>query len=310
MKKIIKKITIIKTVIKNPILVSELSILVILLSVLCYLSFRENPKSFAAVSISQLAHASVATNSAKPIQVKTVSNPATTSASIPKFFGNSVRVPILMYHYIGNNPNPADIERNVLETTPDNFDAQMGYLSSAGYTPISLDTLYAALHGGTLPARPVVLTFDDGYVDFYTNAFPILRKYNFHAVSFIPTGLMNQGYYMSWDQIREIDRSGLVSFEAHSVHHSDLANLSPAAQEYEISQSKKDLEAQLGQTVNFFAYPYGTSTSVTWNLVKQAGFFGAVGTWFGEIESEGTQYDWPRVRIIGGLSLANYERKF
>lgn len=229
--------------------------------------------------------------------------------SYPVAFGKSVRVPILMYHYIGNNPNPADKARDALSIAPDVFEEQLSYLQKNGYNPISLDTLYAALKGGSLPPKPIVLTFDDGYIDFYINAFPILRSFNFKATSFIPTGLMNQGYYMSWSQIKEIQSSGLVSFEAHTIHHVNLPSLNPKAQQVEIAQSKKDLEAQIGVPVNFFAYPYGTSNQISWNLVKSAGFAGAVGTWYGSIESEGTQYDWPRIRIGGGLKLSDFASK-
>src|SRR5689334_6826747 len=114
-------------------------------------------------------------------------------------------IPILTYHYIANNPNPKDIQRDALSVSPDKFEAQMDYLSKNGFEPITLDTMYAIFHNQThAPIKPVVLTFDDGYIDFYTNVYPILRRFNFHAVSFIPTGLIGGSYYMNWNQIKEI----------------------------------------------------------------------------------------------------------
>src|SRR5579884_4226374 len=169
-------------------------------------------------------------------------NPQPTTLSLVTTEGlRAINVPILMYHYIGNNPNPADTARYALSTSPDVFDQQLGILAKEGFTPITLDTLYAAMKGGQLPAKPIVLTFDDGYVDFYVNAFPILKKYNFHAVSFIPTSLMGQSYYMSWSEIKDIQSSGLVAFEAHSLTHPDLTTLSQAQMDEQVIESKKVL---------------------------------------------------------------------
>lgn len=215
------------------------------------------------------------------------------------------QVPILMYHYIGNNPNLKDKARDVLSVSPDKFDSQMGYLAAQGYTPITLDTLYGIYNGkAQSPAKPIILTFDDGYIDFYLNAFPILRKYGFHAVSFIPTGLMNQGYYMSWAQIKEIQSSGLVTFEAHSVTHSNLVSLDNKRLLFELSESKRVLEVQTGYPVNFIAYPYGASNSNVQMVAKQVGFVGGLGSWSGK--ASGQSMNMRRLRISGRLSLQGF----
>lgn len=242
----------------------------------------------------------------------TPSSPITQApVAIPSPSGPAIHVPIIYYHYIGNNPNLADKLRDNLSVTPDKFDQQMAYLASNGYTPITLDTLYATLQGqATLPSKPIVLTFDDGYIDFYINAFGIIRKYNFHVVSFIPTGLMDQSYYLRWNMIKEMDSSGLVSFQAHSISHANLATLPPDQVVYQIVQSKKDLEEKLGHPVNFFAYPYGASNSYDWQVVKKAGFLGAVGTWYGTTESDGNLFDMPRIKIAGEYSLNTFASKF
>lgn len=237
---------------------------------------------------------------------KTVSKP-----SMPANYGRSISVPILMYHYIGNNPNPADKLRDNLSVAPDIFEKQMTHLASHGYTPITLDTLYAGLKKTAgLPNKPIILTFDDGYIDFYINAFPILQRFNFHAVSFIPTGLMDQGYYLHWDQIKQMDATGLISFQAHSVNHYNLPSLNQQQLIYQVTQSKKILESQLGKPVNFMAYPYGTSDERVWAATKAAGYLGSAGTWYGTVETEGTIYDMPRVKIAGGLSLARFASMF
>lgn len=217
----------------------------------------------------------------------------------------SVRVPILIYHYIAYNPNPKDRARDALSVPPDKFDAQMQYLSQNGYTPITLDTLYGIYSGqATAPAKPVVLTFDDGYIDFYTNAFPILRRFNFHAVSFIPTGLIGGGYYMNWNQIKEIASSGLVTFEGHTVHHVNLSSLSYAAALKELVDSKNILQANTGYPVNFIAYPNGSTNGNVQAAAKQAGYAGGIGTWYGK--ARGSSMNMPRIKVSGFWSLREF----
>ncbi len=221
--------------------------------------------------------------------------------------GRELYVPILMYHYIGNNPNPADKERYALSVTPDNFTAQMKYLADNHYSTITLDTLYPALEGKiSLPPKPVIITFDDGYEDLFYNAFPILLQYHLRATSFIPTGLINQGYYLTWTQIKQMQKSGLITFEAHSVHHYQLTSLSGSALKEEIVGSKEQLEQELGVPVNFFAYPYGTYNSRVVQALKNAGFVGAAGTWASKIQSEGTLFDMPRMRVSGYTSFNEF----
>ena len=105
--------------------------------------------------------------------------------------GASVSVPVLMYHYIRVNQNPNDKVGYNLSVTPDNFRAQMDYLATHGYHTVSLDEMGAALLShAQLPSRPIVITFEDGYVDCHDSAFPILQSHNFKAVSFVITGLV------------------------------------------------------------------------------------------------------------------------
>lgn len=220
-------------------------------------------------------------------------------------FAASLRVPILTYHYIANNPNPNDRARDNLSVSPDNFEVQMDYLSKNGYTPISLDTLYAVFNGQASVAKPVVLTFDDGYIDFYTNAYPILRRFNFHAVSFIPTGLMgSKSYYMSWNQIKEIQASGLVTFEAHTVNHVNLPSYGYARVLQELRDSKNILQSQTGYPVNFVAYPNGSSNASVQNAARQAGLVGGLGTWYGK--ASGGSMNMPRIKVSGFWSIKEF----
>lgn len=218
--------------------------------------------------------------------------------SLPPMF----RIPILMYHYIGDNPNPSDTTRSSLTVPLKNFEEQMKYLSQNGFTTLSLDTLTdIATKKVTTPSKPVVLTFDDGYVDFYVNAFPILKKYGLQAVVFIPTGLINQGYYMSWDQIKEINDSGLVSFEAHTATHRYLTSLGRGEIIAELKNSKETLESKTNQKVNFIAYPFGATSDVVYNAAQSVGFIGGVGTWSGVATN--LNMNMPRLRMGSYVTL-------
>ena len=230
---------------------------------------------------------------------------ATLAFNCQSVFAANVRVPILTYHYVAYNPNPKDTQRDALSVYPDKFDSQMSYLAKNGFTPITLDTLQAIFNNqASAPARPIVLTFDDGYADFYSIVFPILRKYNFHAVSFIPTGLIGTAYYMNWGQIKEIQDSGLVNFEAHSVTHANLPSLNYNAMVKQLTESKQVLAAHTGYRVNFIAYPYGTSNANVQAAAQKAGYIGGLGTWFGK--ASGGSMNMPRIKVAGGWSIKEF----
>lgn len=215
------------------------------------------------------------------------------------------RVPILTYHYIAGNPNPKDKARDALSVAPDKFEAQMQYLAQNGYTPITLDTLYGIFNKQTTsPAKPVVLTFDDGYIDFYTNAFPILRRFGFHAVSFIPTGLMGGSYYMHWNQIKEIAATGLVTFEGHTVNHINLPSYPYQKILQELQDSKNILQANTGYPVNFIAYPNGSTNGIVQSAARAAGYAGGLGTWYGKVG--GSSMNMPRIKVSGFWSIREF----
>lgn len=224
------------------------------------------------------------------------------SAKVP------IRVPILTYHYIGTNPNPDDKKRTAVSVTNENFEAQLTYLKDNAFTPIKLTTLYDIYDGLVAsPAKPVVLTFDDGYMDFYYNAFPILKKFNVPAVSFIPTGLMNQGYYLTWEQIREMAGSELIEFEDHTVNHKDLRKLTYEEIQAELTTSRTKLQSETGQTILFFAYPYGYYNKTVVTAARDAGFIGGITTNAGI--STGKSLTIPRLNVNGYTTLEGFIEK-
>jgi peptidoglycan/xylan/chitin deacetylase (PgdA/CDA1 family) len=218
-----------------------------------------------------------------------------------------LRMPILMYHYISTNPNwPSDPMRTRLSVPPRQFAAQLRYLQHAGYTTITLDDLAAALRGNAiLPAKPIVLTFDDGYQDFYTNAYPILKQYGDQATIYIITGKVGAAGYMTWGELRELARSPLITIGAHTRTHPLLARLPPSRSWVELAGSKAALERQLGIKVRHLAYPYGNYSLTTVEQAQESGFETAVTTNEGVEQSLDKLLSLERVRVNGGAGLAD-----
>ena len=132
----------------------------------------------------------------------------------------SVRVPILMYHYVEYVKDKGDKVRISLNTTPDTLEQEVKTLSEAGYTFMTNAELADVLDGKSkLPPKPILLTFDDGYRDFYTDAYPILKKYQVKATQYVISGFLNNKNHLTSSQLQEIAKDGLVEIGAHTVHH-------------------------------------------------------------------------------------------
>ena len=186
----------------------------------------------------------------------------------------TIKVPVLMYHHI--RPITAEMTEAYkgVSITPEQFEQQLKYIKDNGFTSISLDQMANGLNGTVkLPAKPVVITFDDGYRDFYTNAFPILKKYNIHTVHFLITSYFDSPAYMTKDMIKEISKSGIVEFQSHSVTHPFLTKSTAVRLKNEVVNSKKDIEDLTGKTVKYFAYPYGDlNYGAVMQALKDAGY--------------------------------------
>lgn len=225
-------------------------------------------------------------------------------APIPS--GPVTYVPILYYHYIRINPIASDRVGFSLSTTPAMFRAQMQYLANHGFHVISLHQAVVAIknHSG-LPSHPVVLTFDDGYADFYTTAIPVLQSHGFTATNFVISGRMGWGGYMTPSQVVAADGMGFT-IGAHTVDHVALAGQTPARAAWEIKQSKVTLEGLLGHPVLDFAYPYGSFNAYDEAQAKADGFETAASTLYGSWHSAGQLFFLSRQRIGGGLPLTYF----
>ena len=218
----------------------------------------------------------------------------------------ALRVPVLMYHYIRINPDPHDRLGFGLSVTPWDFASQMDWLTANGFHPITFRDLHAYLSGvAGLPSRPVILTFDDGYGDFYTTALPILVRHDFKAVSYVVSGFIGRSGYMSAAQIREADRTD-IEIGSHTVDHADLTRQSFDGLRYQIMTSKRTLEELLGHPVLSFCYPSGKFNPNVVSVVQEAGYSDATTTRYGFVRAMDGRFLWGRLRVSGGESLADY----
>jgi peptidoglycan/xylan/chitin deacetylase (PgdA/CDA1 family) len=217
-----------------------------------------------------------------------------------------VRVPILMYHYIRINPNAKDSLGFSLSVTPSEFQKQMDWLQSNNRTPITLEELASSLQSGQpLPAHPVVLTFDDGYADFYSEALPVLMTHGFKAVAYIVSGFVGRPGYMSRQQVKAASDQGIV-IGSHSVSHLDLASLGPGELARQVAFSRTELEALAGRPVLDFCYPSGRYTDAVVRAVAAAGYRDATTTAPGLDHTLADRFTWSRVRVSGGETLAQF----
>lgn len=173
------------------------------------------------------------------------------------------KVPILMYHKIGL-PKPGQRYRN-LSVSPRRFAAQVKWLKKRGYQAVT----FSQLKSGALPEKPVVLTFDDGYADFYREALPVLAAAGFPAVVYVVAGLAGKTNewsrgrndveepLLTWEQMRELQGKG-IEIGSHAMSHTELFKDDPDLLEREMGGSKRFIEEKLGRPVVSFAWPGGT----------------------------------------------------
>ena len=205
---------------------------------------------------------------------------------------------ILMYHYVRTVDAQVDPLGFRLSVTASQLDSQLTYLQGVGYHLMTMQQFMT----GTLDPKSVVLTFDDGYEDFYTTAYPILQKHKVQATVYIISGKMG-GDYMTAAQLKDLYQAG-YEIGAHTVDHRDLASLTTDQQHTEIFQSKAALEKIIGVPVTAFCYPSGEFNATSLDLVKKAGFTSATTTQPGAVHVGARAFMLPRIRIQPGINLA------
>lgn len=175
-------------------------------------------------------------------------------------------VPVLYYHSI----DPS--ESNEVILSPQKLKAQLQYIKDSGYTTLTMTELndYISKHT-PIPEKSIVITFDDGYKDNYTNAFPILKELDMKATIFVITSVIDDGYYLSKNEIKELSDYG-IDIQSHTVKHLHLNTLSYEEQLQELKSSKETLEAITNKPVISVAYPFGDHDENTLKAAKAAGY--------------------------------------
>ena len=228
------------------------------------------------------------------------------------------RIPILMYHSISDEKEKTHPYYQV-NTSPAVFEMHIRYLHENNYKVIDLKDLEKCFNTDD-QSKFVVITFDDGFRDFFTNAFPLLAKYRFTATVFLPTGLINNERSsfkgkecMTWDEVRQLSRNGII-FGSHTVNHPQLKKLSKEEIKHEIKSSKEQIENEIGKAVESFSYPFAFPEDKEFGInlkanLEKSGYVNGVSTIIGTANKGHNKYFYPRLPANADDDIAFFEAK-
>lgn len=216
--------------------------------------------------------------------------------------GNKPSIPILMYHSITDEDETKMRAYYRTATSPSVFTQHMHYLHDLGYSTINVADAVNLLQNGGSTKKYAVVTFDDGYADFYTQAFPVLNRYGFTATVFLPTGYIapvpvrfKGKDCLTWSEVRELRKYGMF-FGSHTVTHPQLSTLDVSTVKDEIVNSKQTIEDNLGESVDSFAYPFAfpeensSFVCMLRNVLVESGYHQGVSTRIGTARGEEDRY--------------------
>jgi peptidoglycan/xylan/chitin deacetylase (PgdA/CDA1 family) len=219
------------------------------------------------------------------------------------------RVPILMYHSISDNLFGKSHPYYQINTSPDVFARQMRWLRHSGYKTMDLTEMLAAMAAGQDLSKTVVITFDDGYQDFYTDALSVMKQCGFTATIFLATNRIQDNSvrvegadYLTWREVRELHAEG-IQFGSHTVTHPDLRSLGPEQIDYELGYSKETIEQKLGAPVESFSYPFAFPeedrdfTRYLVDTLENHGFENGVSTILGRAKRSSNWFRLPRLPV-------------
>jgi peptidoglycan/xylan/chitin deacetylase (PgdA/CDA1 family) len=206
---------------------------------------------------------------------------------------------ILVFHRVGDDRYPStNISQDELENV---FD----YLEENDYQVVSLEKMVSYLENNQqVPDKTVSLTIDDGYKSFYDHGLEIFKDYNYPFTMFINTKPINGGYgdFLSWSQVREIDKHGTIA--SHGYDHPHLTTLSPEEIKEDIKRSIADIEQNLAKKPQFFSYPYGEYNREVAAIVRDMGFKAIFNQDLGAVAEQSNIYDLPRIAVSRAAGLA------
>jgi len=217
------------------------------------------------------------------------------SDSAANLKGFSQNIPILMYHYVEVPSATTTLKGLYLD--PVIFDKQLQELKTNNYTTLFASELANSILSETkLSGNNIVLTFDDGYEDFYTKVWPVLKKYNYKATVYVIINKLDISGYLTREQVKELAASNLVEIGSHTFNHPDLRSLKNKDAKFEIQASKKILEQISGRPVLTFAYPFGYYKKEFFALASEVGYKAAVSVQPGVKQGINNIWEWRRLR--------------
>ena len=201
-------------------------------------------------------------------------------------------IPIIMYHSIDEKSASTK-----LSVSPGSFERQMYFLKKGNYNVVRLEDLLDLMKNEKIPNKTIAITFDDGFENNYTAAFPVLKKLGIPATIFICPGLVGKEDYLTWSQVVEMSESGVISIGSHSMSHAYLPGSTEQKLNIEISDSKRAIESHTRKDIYSFCYPVGGFNDYVRDKVKDAGYRIAVATNPGKDYPDHDIFAMKRVRI-------------
>lgn len=277
--------------------------------------WRRRVLAVAALAVVAGAVALALRHSRSPAPIATRPEPTATARparpaktprpAAPRVTGAAARrlvVPILMYHVI--SAPPAGVANAELWVDRHVFAEQMQALRQAGYEAVTLRQAYDGWRrGAPLPKRPVVISFDDGYLSHYTHAKPVLRRLGWPGVLNLELKALGPGG-LTVKQVRALLAAGW-ELDSHTLTHPDLTTLDDAALRHELVESRRSLRRRFGVPVDFLAYPAGRFDARVAAAVRAAGYRGATTTVEGVARRSDDPFTLPRVRVNGSDTAAS-----
>lgn len=250
--------------------------------------------------------APTATETPTPTITPTFAPTATPTPSMVTIPAGSVTAPILLYHHVSTSSETQDSRYNI---PPEKFEEQIKWLYDNHYQTINISDLANLIYnGGEIPQRPVVITFDDGNIDNYLNAFPILKKYGFVATFYVVQTYVNGKDMISTDQLKDLIQNGW-EIGSHSKTHQHLPAISEDLLPEEIRMSKLNLEDLLGTPINSFAFPFGEINDNIIRLTSSYGYKSAVGLGETVTHSMNSIFYLSRIEIQNDYSMEQFISK-
>lgn len=222
--------------------------------------------------------------------------PTPTNAPVP--VTGPVKIPIIMYHYVEYVQDQNDTTRKRLDVTPNVFEQHLKSFREAHYETYFMQEVPDLISGKiqSQPDKSVVLTFDDGYEDFYTNVFPLLKKYHMRATLYVIYDFIGRRGFVTKEQVQELIDSNLVEIGSHTFDHLYLKSVSDVVAKKQIIDSKKAFEDEFHTKIYTFAYPYGAMSPQAIQDTKDAGYTAAVSVIPGVMQSKDNLYFLSRIR--------------